>query len=107
MCGLCGTLGGAEHWTSAATRGEVFGDGRTRRAERLHRAAVASRILGAYGLRLDDWQGTSFIVSSATGKRAMADALPKVWEEARQMLGRPIDPLDPALLARLRGGGGR
>jgi hypothetical protein len=36
----------------------------------------------------------------------MADTLPEVWKAAAAMLGRPIDPLDPALLARLQGGAG-
>ncbi|MGO4726706.1 MULTISPECIES: hypothetical protein [unclassified Inquilinus] len=101
MCGVCGVLGGEEHWTAESARPEVFGAARTRRAERLHRAAAANRILGLYGLRLDDWQGSAFVLSGATGRREIVDALPAVWAAAAQMLGRPIDPLDPALLARI------
>ncbi|WP_395679435.1 hypothetical protein [Inquilinus sp.] len=104
MCGVCGVLGGEEHWTAESARPEVFGATRTRRAERLHRAAAANRILGLYGLRLDDWQGSAFVLSSPTGRREIVDALPAVWAAAAQMLGRPIDPLDPALLARIGGG---
>jgi len=104
MCGVCGMLGGEEHWTAESARPEVFGAGRTRRAERLHRAATANRILTLFGLRLDDWQGTSFVLSGPTGKREIVDALPAVWEAASRLLGRKIDPLDPALLARIAGG---
>ncbi|WP_225769876.1 hypothetical protein [Inquilinus sp. Marseille-Q2685] len=105
MCGVCGVLGGEEHWTAESARPEVFGAGRTRRAERLHRAAAANRILALFGLRLDDWQGTAFVLSGPTGKREIVDALPAVWEAASRLLGRRIDPLDPALLDRIAGGG--
>jgi hypothetical protein len=104
MCGVCGVLGGEEHWTAESARPEVFGAGRTRRAERLHRAATANRILTLFGLRLDDWQGSAFVLSGPTGKREIVDALPAVWEAAARLLGRRIDPLDPALLDRIARG---
>lgn len=98
MCGLCGSLGGDEHWS---TRAERFGGGQTRRAERLARVRVANAVLAAFAMRLDDWQGTAFVLSGATGQREVVDQLPQVWEAAARMLGRPIDPLDPGLLARI------
>jgi hypothetical protein len=101
MCGLCGLFGGADHWTTAAARPQVFGGARTRRAERAQQVRLANRVLLPFALRLEDWQGTRFVLSSATGKRAMAETLPEVWTAAASMLGRPIDPLDPAVLARL------
>ena len=104
MCGVCGVLGGEEHWTAESGRPEVFGAGRTRRAERLHRAATANRILTLFGLRLDDWQGSAFVLSGPTGQREIVDALPAVWAAAARMRGRTIDPLDPALLDRIAGG---
>jgi len=105
MCGVCGVLGGEEHWTAKSGRPEVFGAGRTRRAERLHRAAAANRILTLFGLRLDDWQGSAFVLSGPTGQREIVDTLPAVWAAAARMRGRTIDPLDPALLDRIAGGG--
>ncbi|MGK9236180.1 hypothetical protein KXS07_30455 [Inquilinus limosus] len=105
MCGVCGVLGGEEHWTAESARPEVFGAGRTRRAERLRRAAAANRILSLFGLRLDDWQGSAFVLSGPTGRQEIVDALPAVWEAASRLLGRKIDPLDPALLDRIAGGG--
>jgi hypothetical protein len=101
MCGLCGVFGGADHWTAATARPEVFGDTRTRRAERAERVRIANAVLAAFALRLDDWQGASFVLSSATGKREIVETLPDAWRAAAAMLGRDIDPLDPGLVARM------
>ena len=103
MCGLCGLFGGGDHWTAASASPQIFGDARTRRAERAERVRMANAVLGSFALRLDDWQGSTFILTSATGRREMAETLPDVWKAASAMLGRPIDPLDPALLSRLGG----
>ena len=103
MCGLCGLFGSADHWTAAAASPQIFGDARTRRAERAERVRMANTVLGSFALRLDDWQGSTFILTGATGAREMAETLPDVWRAAAAMLGRPIDPLDPALLSRLAG----
>jgi hypothetical protein len=105
MCGLCGLFGSADHWTTAAAQPQVFGSTRTRRAERAEQVRIANRVLRPFAMRLEDWQGRRFVLSSATGKREMAETLPDVWKAAATLLGRPIDPLDPELLARLRGGG--
>lgn len=103
MCGLCGLFGAADHWTTAAARPQVFGTAQTRRAERARQVRLANAVLSGFSLRLADWQGSRFVLSSATGRRVMADTLPDVWTAAATMAGRPIDPLDSTLLARLRG----
>ena len=101
MCGLCGVLG-ADHWTDMASRPEVFNEaGGRRRRERLRRAKLATAVLRHYGLRLDDWQGRLFRLSGATGKAALVDDLTALWPAAQAMIGRPLDPLDPALIAAL------
>lgn len=104
MCGLCGLFGGAGHWTAAAAHPEVFGATRTRRAERAAQVRVANAVLAASGMRLDDWQGTRFVLSSPTGAREIVETLSDAWRAAAAMRGRSIDPLDPMLLARLRDG---
>ena len=98
MCALCGAFGGAEHWSTGA---EPFASGQTRRAERLARVRAANAVLGVFAMRLDDWQGAALVLSGATGRREIVDNLPQVWEAAGRMLGRKIDPLDPALTERL------
>lgn len=104
MCGLCGLFGGGEHWTAAA-HPQVLASAHTRRAERAQQVRLGNVVLGCFALRLDDWQGASFVLSGPTGRRELADTLPDVWRTAAALLGRPIDPLDPGLLARLADGG--
>lgn len=98
MCALCGAFGGEEHWS---TRSASAGAGTTRRAERLARVRAANAVLGAFAMRVDDWQGASFVLSGATGRREVVDTLPQVWDMASRMLGRPIDPLDFDLITRI------
>jgi hypothetical protein len=108
MCALCGVLGGASHWTEAAARPGVFtrsADALQRRRQRAHRIDCASRVLDFYGLTLSDWQSSSYILSTATGKTEIVDNLGHLWATAEKLLGKPCDPLDPALIARLESGG--
>lgn len=109
MCALCGVLGGDGHWTDAAPRPGVFTrntDGLARRRERMARVEAANRILKLYGLSLSDWQGASFVLSTATGRTELVDNLAHLWAAAEKLAGRPCDPLDPAVIARLRDGNG-
>ena len=107
MCALCGVLSGAGHWTDAPARPGVFTrnvDSLQRRRERIHRAACARTVLGYYGLTLSDWQGTSYVLSTATGKTEIVDNPTHLWAAAEKLIGRPCDPLDPALVRRLEAG---
>jgi hypothetical protein len=104
MCALCGVLGGAGHWTDAVARPGVFT--RTagpveRRRERAARVAEANKVLRYYRLSLSDWQGTSFLLSTATGKTEIVDNLTHLWMAAERLTGRPCDPLDEALIGSL------
>ena len=104
MCALCGVLGGDGHWTDAAARPGVFTrnvDSLQRRRERIHRVACTQKVLGFYGLTLSDWQGTSYVLSTATGKTEIVDNLTHLWAAAEKLIGRPCDPLDPDLVGRL------
>ncbi len=73
-----------------------------RRQERFYRVKLINEILKSFALRLDDWQGQSFILSNRTGKTEIVDDLMAVWPAAEKMIGRQLDPTDPALLAHLR-----
>jgi hypothetical protein len=104
MCSLCGVLGGNEHWTDAAARPGVFtrNDSRLdRRRERANRVAAANRMLAAFGLVLSDWQGASFVLSTKTGKSEIVEDLGHLWPAAERLIGRPCDPLDSGLIARM------
>src|SRR5258707_12469763 len=75
MCPLCGVLGGTEHWTDAVARPGVFTrntDAASRRRERMNRVAAANRVLSCYRMNLADWQGSAFVLSTATGKTEIA-----------------------------------
>ena len=90
MCALCGVLLN-EHWAEQ--------DG-GRRA-RVFRAGLMNRVLDHFGLRLDDWQGRIYVLRDRKGRSAVVDNLGAVWSEAEKLAGRPLDPLDPGLLASL------
>lgn len=98
MCGLCGLLGGDFHWASSNQTGLP------NRQERFRRVAQANRILAFYQLRLEDFQGVSYILTTATGRSEILSDFGQIWRTAEVISGRPLDPLDPRLLAALEGG---
>ena len=104
MCSLCGVLGGNEHWADAVARPGVYTRNVElidRRRERANRVAAANRILSAYALSLFDWQGSSYVLASRTGKSEVIEDLGHLWPAAERMIGRACDPLDPDLIARV------
>ena len=104
MCALCGSLGAPDHWTDAHARPGVFSRNSSaleRRRDRTRRVQAANTVLKHFGMALADWQGASFVLSTATGKSAMVDSLATLWPQAEALCGRACDPFDPALLERL------
>jgi len=69
-----------------------------RRRERQWRITLANALLAPLRLRLDDFQGTAYTLSNATGRTEVLDNLADLWPLAERLSGRPIDPLDPAYL---------
>ena len=112
MCGLCGVLGGERHWTERAASPAIFGEsgrdgggGRTRATparERQERVRLVNRVLDPFGLVLAEWAASSYVLRTKTGRSEMVPGLGALWPAAERLLGRPCDPLDPGLLARLR-----
>ena len=90
MCALCGVLLN-EHWAEqdGGRRGRVF------------RVALLNRVLAHFGLRLDDWGSRVYVLRDAKGRSAVVGDLGAIWAEAEKLAGRPLDPLEPALLASL------
>jgi hypothetical protein len=106
MCALCGVLGGAEHWTAAAARPGIFTpntDAASGRRERIGQVTAANAVLKHYRVSLADWQGTAFILSTATGKTEIVDNLGHLWAAAERLTGRLCDPLDAALITAMEG----
>lgn len=89
MCGMCGLLGGGNHWSNVTAPDS----GLDARRQRYIQAALANRILIPLRLKLDDFHGQSFVLSSATGKSELVSDFAQVWKVAETMLGRPLDPL--------------
>lgn len=104
MCGLCGILGGQDHWTDAVAREGVYTRNRSpqeRRRERANRIQAANRVLKHYALTLEDWQSNAYILRTLTGKSEVFDSLNHLWPTAEKLAGRRCDPLDDALMERL------
>jgi hypothetical protein len=60
---------------------------------------VANRILAHWRLKLSDWQGTSFLLSSPTGRTEIVTDLGHLWQAAERLSGGPIDPLAAEVIA--------
>jgi hypothetical protein len=90
VCALCGVILN-QHWAEQ--------DG-GRRA-RIFRAALLDRVLGHFGLALQDWAGEVYVLRDRKGSSAVVQDVGAVWSEAERLLGRTLDPLDAALVAEL------
>jgi hypothetical protein len=104
MCALCGVLGGSEHWTAAVSRPGVFTrntDAASRRRERISQVTAANRVLRHYRVSLADWQGSAFVLSTATGKTEIVDNLGHLWTAVERLTGKPCDPLDAELITAM------
>ena len=99
MCGLCGVFLTETHWADAALSPE---DGaRSRRLERSRRVALANRVLKYYGLKVGDWQGSAYLLSTQTGQTQVVPSIAAVWPAAEVLRKRALDPLDEALIETL------
>lgn len=106
MCGFCGLVGGAEHWSDLHVRPDVPGDASnqgSRQRERLHRTALLNRITRHYGVQVQDWAGSSWILSHVTGETEVIDRLADLWPTIERIAKRSCDPLSPALLTSFEG----
>ena len=110
MCSLCGILAGRGHWTESASSPEVFAgraEAHTAGRERQHRTRILNVVLGHYGLSVSDWTAGKSVLRSATGRTAIVENVGDLWPDAERLAGRPVDPLDPALLSVLTPAGSR
>lgn len=93
MCALCGVLS-TSHWAERDSG----------RRERVFRVRLLNRVLSHFALELGDWSGRVYVLRDRKGKTVVVDGLGGLWTAAEALAGRPLDPLDPALVAALRGG---
>ena len=92
MCALCGLIGTETEWSGSMASSLPV------RQQRFLRIAQANRVLSFFHLRLEDFQGVSYVLSSPTGRREIASDFGQLWPIAETLAGRPIDPLDSAFL---------
>ena len=103
MCALCGLLG-TTHWTEMSATPDAFDTtgSVTLRSERSRRARMASLVLAPLRYKVADFEGTSYRVSSPTGRHEMVDDIQAVWAAVERMRGASLDPLEGAYVAKLR-----
>lgn len=94
MCGLCNVLM-SSHWAE---------QGESRRA-RVLRTRFLQRVLAHFGLELDEWAGSVYVLSDRKGNTSVVQDIGTLWISAQALARRPLDPLDPALLESLAAGG--
>ena len=58
-------------------------------------------MLAHHGLGVDAWSSGTLVLRDRKGGAALVDDLTALWVEAERLAGRPLDPLDPALLESL------
>lgn len=108
MCVLCGEFIMNIHWTDSKERSPnddstiLVGDHqRYRKRNRLHRANLANKILKCYGLKLNDWNGSKFRLTSNKGKTEIIHDLGQLWPAVEKILGKQIDPLSEELVMQM------
>ena len=106
MCGLCGLLSGGARGAATGSALFVEHDNRiVRDRERTDRLRTVNQVLAYYRLELRKAGGAHFILRSPTGRTELVNGVADVWHAAAKLRKEPCDPLDPGLVAFLRGSG--
>ncbi|MBM7368257.1 hypothetical protein [Gordonia hydrophobica] len=96
---MCGTPVPPPAWCAVG----VPDDAGARRRARAASIRVLAAQLAGFGTRVEaDLAGTGYTVSTADGRTRVVSDLAAVWPAVAELSGRPFDPLDPLLIARLR-----
>lgn len=115
MCVLCGELISSFHWTDEnyGTNGSdenlrepnalisANENARERKRARLKRVRLLNQILAFYGLKINDWQGTKFVLCDKKGQSVIVNDLGDLWDKAQNLAKKEMDALDSHLLAFL------
>jgi hypothetical protein len=111
MCVLCGQDFVAQaHWTDRHVEDRARASGpradpveyqRDRRRDRGHRVVLTNEVLHHYGLRVEDWSGSKYVLRDRKGRSELVQDLGSLWPAAAKLAGRTPDPLDPTLCEAL------
>lgn len=106
MCILCGEFVEQIHWTDMERKQletVVVGEHqRARKRSRDLRTKICNDLLKFYGITLREWNNSRFIMTNGKGKMAVLNDLGQIWQQAEEMIGHPVDPLNPKLLEKLK-----
>ncbi len=117
MCVLCGELISSFHWSDENYGSDSYEidenlkepnalistneNARERKRARLKRVRLLNQILAFYGLKIDDWQGTKFVLCDKKGQSVIVNDLGDLWGKAQKLAKKEMDALDSNLLAFL------
>jgi hypothetical protein len=94
MCVLCGQDFVAQvHWTDRHVEDRARASG----------TALTNEVLRHYGLRVEDWGGSKYVLRDHKGRTELVQHLGALWPAAAKLAGRTPDPLDPDLFKALSG----
>ncbi|MDU9789315.1 hypothetical protein RGC53_00440 [Helicobacter pylori] len=117
MCVLCGELISSFHWSDENYGSDSYEidenlrepnalisaneNARERKRARLKRVGLLNQILAFYGLKINDWQGTKFVLCDKKGQSVIVNDLGDLWGKAQNLAKKKMDALDSHLLAFL------
>ncbi|GAA8491074.1 hypothetical protein HpDR52_11350 [Helicobacter pylori] len=117
MCVLCGELISSFHWSDENYGSDSYEidenlrepnalisaneNARERKRARLKRVGLLNQILAFYGLKINDWQGTKFVLCDKKGQSVIVNDLGDLWGKAQNLAKKEMDALDSHLLAFL------
>ncbi|GAA8038748.1 hypothetical protein HpCS9_05260 [Helicobacter pylori] len=117
MCVLCGELVSSFHWSDENYGSDSYEidenlrepnaligtneNARERKRARLKRVRLLNQILAFYGLKINDWQGTKFVLCDKKGQSVIVNDLGDLWDKAQKLAKKEMDALDSNLLAFL------
>ncbi|MEE2774301.1 MAG: hypothetical protein VYE27_05275 [Pseudomonadota bacterium] len=90
MCSSCGYPEVSEYWADFPASRES-----NPLRDKLERLKKLSLVLDRYGLTCDDGGAGYYLqIGNKMGRTELVLDLEGLWQEAENMLGKPIDPLD-------------
>lgn len=95
MCGLCGLIGEKQDWTASLST-------LPKRQERHKRLKFINQLTAPYRIKVSDVHGVDYLVQTMTGKQAIANGLPNLWQQIKQLTGKGIDVLDDEFLDKFQ-----
>lgn len=117
MCVLCGELISSFHWSDENYGSDSYEidenlrepnalisaneNARERKRARLKRVGLLNQILAFYGLKINDWQGTKFVLCDKKGQSVIVNDLGDLWGKVQKLAKKEMDALDSNLLAFL------